>query len=86
VAGATAAVDPLGDALLLKVNQAGSEFLSQTRVGGSDSENATAVTLDQYGNVYIVGPTRSASYPTTPGAFRTTTRAGWDAFVTKLQQ
>lgn len=81
VAGSTSAIDPLGDALVLKLNQAGSGFLAQTRLGGNDTENATSVAMDQYGNIYVVGPTRSTNYPTT----LFTDRIGWDVFVTKLQ-
>ena len=36
------------------------------------------------GRAYVTGPTESADYPTTPGAFDTTFNGQEDAFVTKL--
>jgi hypothetical protein len=36
------------------------------------------------GRAYVTGVTRSAKYPTTPGAFDTTFNGDFDAFVTKL--
>ena len=54
-----------------------------TYVGGASS-NAPNVTVDQFGQIYVVG-IGPASWPTTPGAFQEGFGgAPWDATVTKL--
>jgi hypothetical protein len=40
--------------------------------------------VDRRGRAYVTGFTRSADYPTTPGAFDTILNGDIDAFVTKL--
>jgi len=40
--------------------------------------------VDRLGSAYIVGDTSSLDFPTTPGAFATTTAGGNDSFVVKL--
>jgi hypothetical protein len=40
-----------------------------TYFGGSDWEHARDVVVDKSGNVYVVGGTASADFPTTPGAY-----------------
>ncbi|UCG59060.1 MAG: SBBP repeat-containing protein, partial [Phycisphaerales bacterium] len=52
-----------------------------TYVGGSDWEHTRDVAVDSGGNIYIVGGTASADFPTTPGAYcRTLTTGGSQAF------
>jgi len=55
-----------------------------TFVGGSGSDQAWAMTLDDAGSVYVTGETRSGDFPTTPGAFDLSANGGWDVFVAKL--
>ena len=42
------------------------------------------VAVDAAGSAYVTGNTTSADFPTTAGAFDTTSTAARDAFVTKL--
>jgi len=78
-----------GDATVAKINAAGSELLYATFLGGSSSEGAGGVALDPAGDVYVVGSTVSADFPTTTGAFDRVFGGDpslfWgDAFVTKF--
>jgi hypothetical protein len=65
-------LDPTGSALVY------SSFLG----GGADSGSGIAV--DASGNAYVTGRTESTIFPTTPGAFQTTSAGLADAFVTKV--
>ena len=54
-----------------------------TLLGSSQNDTAFGIAVDSQGNAYVAGTTDGTTFPTTPGAFRSTsTRSG--AFVTKL--
>jgi len=84
------------DAFVTKINAVGTQFLYSTYLGGDWSdESGSAIAVDSAGNAYITGYTKSANFPTTPGAFDTACGASGtctneqavttdDAFVTKL--
>lgn len=56
-----------------------------TYLGGSDQDDCTGITVDNYGNAYLTGWTRSNDFPVTAGSFQTTINStNFDAFVTKL--
>ena len=62
-----------------------------TYLGGSNWEHARDVVADAQGNVYVVGGTASADFPTTPGAYQRALRTGGsqafgpcDVFVAKF--
>jgi uncharacterized protein (TIGR03437 family) len=81
-----------GDALVAKLNPAGTALVYSTYLGGSASDLGLALAVDSSGNAYVTGYTRSANFPTTTGAFQRTYQGaggntwnlGGDAFVTKL--
>jgi hypothetical protein len=58
-----------------------------TYLGGSDSEQAFGIAVDSQGSAYVTGSTDDdlfrGTFPTTPGAFKTTSQGG-SAFVSKL--
>ncbi len=54
-----------------------------TYVGGSADDRGISIAVDSAGNSYITGGT-SVGFPTTPGAFHTTSYGGGEAFVAKL--
>ncbi len=58
-----------------------------TFLGGAESDAAYAIVLDAQGAATVAGKTYSttlASFPTTPGAFRTFYNGSYDVFVTRL--
>ena len=68
-----------------KLNASGSGLVYSTYLGGATGENAASIVIDSGGNAFITGTTRSASFPTTAGAFDTTPFVGTqEVFVTKL--
>ena len=44
-----------------------------TYLGGSGTDGANGIAVDGAGNAYVTGYTYSTNFPTTPGAFQTTT-------------
>jgi len=65
-------------------------IVMSTFLGGSDIDEAWDVATDGDGNIFVVGYTESADFPTTPGAYDTTYNGAWgcspgyDAFVAKF--
>lgn len=77
------------DVFVAKLNPTGSALDWSTYLGGSDTEiqNTTGsigVAIDDIGNVYVTGATKSTNFPTTVGAYQTTIGGDNDAFVTKI--
>jgi hypothetical protein len=69
-------------AFVTKLNPTGSGLLYSTYLGG-EATFANAIAVDDAGDAYVTGRTY-ANFPTTVGAFQTTTQGSYDAFVTKL--
>ena len=73
------------DSFVTKLNPAGSALVYSTYLGGSKTDYAMGITIDTTGNAYITGYTGSPNFPTTAGAYATSSAGGtYDAFVTKL--
>jgi hypothetical protein len=73
------------DAFVTKLNASGSALVYSTFLGGTGTDQGTAIAVDGTGRAYVTGGTGSTDFPTTPGAFDTTFNGGnSDAFVTKL--
>lgn len=71
--------------LTASLSLAGPTFSRTGRFGGSLDERVLAVATDPQGNLYFTGTTRSADFPVTPGALRTTYGPSAQmAFVVKL--
>lgn len=74
---------PLGLIPVLQDNS--DDLLYATYLGGADTDNGNDISVDEIGNAYIVGKTRSANFPITSGVFDTTHNGGYDdAFAVKL--
>jgi hypothetical protein len=75
--------DIISDAFVTKINASGTVAFS-TYLGGSKSDFVRTLALGPGGTVYLTGGTNSTDdFPTTPGAYQTTTTEG-NFFVTKL--
>jgi len=57
---------------------------SQGYSGGNADQGGNAIAVDSSGAAYVTGSTDTPDFPTTPGAFRTSTGPGGSIFVTKL--
>ena len=72
------------DAFVTKLNPAGTAAVYTTYIGGSSVNLGTGIAVDASGSAYVTGYTSSTNFPTTPGAYQTSSQGGVDAFVTKL--
>ncbi|MDF1541080.1 MAG: SBBP repeat-containing protein [Candidatus Thorarchaeota archaeon] len=72
------------DCFLFKLNPDGDTLLYSSYIGGSNSDSAESIFLDESGNVYIAGSTWSFEFPVTLGAFDESYNADGDGFVLKL--
>ncbi|MHA2249930.1 MAG: DUF7948 domain-containing protein [Candidatus Kariarchaeaceae archaeon] len=73
------------DIFVSKLDSNGSVLLLSTFLGGSDSEQGTALCIDGGSNVFITGRVGSTDFPTTEGAYQVSHKSGWlDVAVVKL--
>jgi hypothetical protein len=72
------------DAFLAKLSASGQVLMYLTIVGGDETDAATGVAADVYGNAYLTGWTNSSNFPVTPAALDATLDGDQDAFLAKL--
>lgn len=76
------------DGFAVKLNPAGggsSDLLYSTLLGGDDGvDDASSIAVDSANNVYLAGITTGGDFPTTDGAFQTSSAGLSDAWVVKL--
>ncbi|MCG8539988.1 MAG: SBBP repeat-containing protein [Clostridia bacterium] len=79
-----------GDAFVAKINPDGSSLIYSTFLGGSQTDIARDIAIDQEGNAYVVGYTISPNFPVTLGAFEENFKGDtdndglFDTFVAKI--
>jgi hypothetical protein len=71
------------DALLLKLNTAGTAVVFSTYLGGFGSDNGVRLALDREGSIYVAGYTASEDFPVLNPA-QSINLGSFDAFVTKF--
>ena len=76
-------ITQFSDAFVAKVKADGTGLVYSGFVGGSLSDQATAIALDGFGNAYITGVTESSDFPTAGGP-DLTYNGGQDAFLAKV--
>ncbi len=74
---------------MTKLGSGGSSLLYSTYLGGSNTDQVAATTIDSSGNVVLVGQAHSPDFPVTPTAFQTACHLDGqnncaDAFVAKI--
>jgi hypothetical protein len=74
---------PYYDAFVMKLNSAGDTVVYATYLGGSSSEYAADVHVDEVGNAFVVGTTYSPNFPTV-GAYQAALAGDSDLFLTRL--
>jgi len=72
------------DISISKYNNDGSNLIYATYLGGNRNEYPISIVADNQGNLFILGTTLSANYPTTFGAYQTTKSDSFDIIVSKL--
>ena len=72
------------DAFVTKLNATGSGLLYSTYIGGPSDDEASGIAIDGAGHAYVTGTNLPSGYPTTMGAYDTTSNGSSDVFVTKL--
>jgi hypothetical protein len=70
------------NAFVTKFSPDGTKLVYSTYLGGSAADQGNSVAVDSSGSAYVTGSTLSSDFPTTNGAFETSSSGG--AFVTKL--
>jgi uncharacterized repeat protein (TIGR01451 family) len=71
------------DAFVTKLNPTGSALVYSTLLGGSDSDQGSAIVVDASGNAYVSGITRSTDFPV-KNSFQASLGGGADLFITKF--
>jgi hypothetical protein len=72
------------DAFVTKVSSDGTAKVFSTYLGGSGTDQGSALALDAVGNVYLTGSTSSSDFPTV-GPVQNILGGGTDAFVSELK-
>lgn len=73
-----------GDVFVAKLNPTGANLLYATYLGGTGGDGPHDIAVDPSGNVWVMGVTESADFPTTADALDRSL-AQMDAFVAKLE-
>jgi hypothetical protein len=72
------------ETFVTRLSADGSSLSYSTYLGGTNAERGYAVALGSDGSAYVAGTTYSSDFPTTVGAYDTSSNGAYDVFVTKL--
>ncbi len=71
------------DVFVVKLNAAGSSILYSTYLGGNGNDAGNSVTVDDSGNIYLLGYTTSTNFPV-QNPIQSTNAGGEDVFLAKI--
>jgi hypothetical protein len=74
----------VGDTFVTKLDMTGPTLSYATFLGATGTDVGDGIAIDSAGSAYVTGYTTSSGFPTSAGAFDTTSNGGYDAFVAKL--
>lgn len=74
----------LSDAFVFKLNKTGTACVYSTYFGGNKEDYSKDLTIDNDGNIYILGTTNSNVFPTTPGALNEADNHYTQIYIAKL--
>ena len=72
------------DGIVFKLNSQGNALVYSTFLGGEDNDSVEGIAVDQNGNAYVTGGTRSNGFPLTASGFQTFRAGDTDAYLAKL--
>ena len=72
------------DAAILKFSPDGKTLIWCTYLGAENNEQPHSMVADRFGNLYVMGSTRSFNFPVTSGAYGSAIRGDYDYFISKL--
>jgi hypothetical protein len=72
------------DSFVTELNPSGSGLLFSTYLGGNSDDLGWGIALDTANNIYVGGGTGSGNFPTTAGAYDTTSGSGFAAKISGL--
>ncbi|HKU50168.1 MAG TPA: SBBP repeat-containing protein [Nitrososphaera sp.] len=76
----------LGDVVVSRLSDDLTTLEMSTFLGGANGETPFAVAVDAGGNIYVAGTTDSSNFPTTAGAYDTTSPIGGrSAFISEIR-
>ncbi len=78
------AIAGFSDVFVAKINAAGSSLVYSTYLGGSMTDEGSAIAVDSTGAAYVTGYTGSTNFPTASPIQGAHGGSFWDAFVTKI--
>ncbi len=73
-----------GDGFIMRLSPAGNQIQFSTYAGGTNEDYPRAIAIDDAGNSYICGHTRSTNFPSLGGLDGDFNGGSFDAFVLKL--
>ena len=72
------------DAFIAKFSPDLSTLIAATYIGGGKEDYAYDIAIDDAGNVFITGYTKSDNFPTSGSAYQVDRQGGFDAFISKF--